>query len=512
MDIIKAFQKNEIGINITIQGTYEEPLFRASDIGTVLEISNIRQSIHDFDNTEKHGVSTTDIIGRDQETTFLTEKGLYKVLFKSRKPIAKKFTDWVCEVIKEIRINGKYDLENQLKVKNQEMQKILDGNVVDINYYAGKPVVYLIDMKEIVDGEKLYRIGNTGDILERFRVHSLNLKDIKNDIIFKNCWDFLDISVAVEVETKVKRHIKGENIAYKYRNSSTEIFKTDKIGIIENLIDKWAEECSEKYINKCKEQSDRISIEKMNIEIEYMKQLNSLIEKGVNINELLLKNRPQEPVQKIITKKEIIPKLSVPDGIKCQRCSNVRLPVVFDINEQTLQHHIQCNVCRKEISDKNMENVKEEYKKHQEKQKEIVAKRQKILDQEIVCKCPRANCQSKSPKEFGINRSNNNLYKVCRKCRGEDGLDLNVYDPYNPECTKCCHNFNLNPETYFKQCETCRKKWRDNFEMSPEEHEKKLLNKKEYYSKNKETIRKDQKEYYNNHSKEIIQKKKTLET
>jgi prophage antirepressor-like protein len=57
MDIIKAFQKNEIGINITIQGTLEEPLFRASDIAIVLEMGNIRTSIQDFDETEKYGVS-----------------------------------------------------------------------------------------------------------------------------------------------------------------------------------------------------------------------------------------------------------------------------------------------------------------------------------------------------------------------------------------------------------------------------------------------------------------------
>ena len=127
MDIIKAFENNEATMHITIRGTHEEPLFRASDIGEVLEMTNIRQSIQDFDNTEKHGVSITDIIGREQETTFLTEKGLYKLLFKSRKPIAKQFTDWVCEVIKEIRLNGKYQLEKQVT----EVTKQLEGTIKD---------------------------------------------------------------------------------------------------------------------------------------------------------------------------------------------------------------------------------------------------------------------------------------------------------------------------------------------------------------------------------------------
>lgn len=42
-----------------------------------------------------------------QDVTFLTEKGLYKILFKSRKPIAEKFQNWVCDVVKELCISDK---------------------------------------------------------------------------------------------------------------------------------------------------------------------------------------------------------------------------------------------------------------------------------------------------------------------------------------------------------------------------------------------------------------------
>lgn len=75
MDIIRAFQNNNLTHHVTIRGTHEDPLFRASDVGEVLEITHIRTSIQDFDQTEKHGVRIMDIIGREQETTFLTEKG-----------------------------------------------------------------------------------------------------------------------------------------------------------------------------------------------------------------------------------------------------------------------------------------------------------------------------------------------------------------------------------------------------------------------------------------------------
>jgi hypothetical protein len=53
MEIIRAFENNNLSIQITILGTYEDPLFRASNIGEVLEINQIRHSIQDFDDTEK---------------------------------------------------------------------------------------------------------------------------------------------------------------------------------------------------------------------------------------------------------------------------------------------------------------------------------------------------------------------------------------------------------------------------------------------------------------------------
>ena len=112
MDIVKAFNSNELHTEIIIKGDVENPLFRASDIGIVLDISTIRSVIRDFNETEKV-VLSMHTLGGLQDVTFLTEKGLYKVLFKSRKPIAEKFQDWVCEVIKEIRITGEYKLNKQ---------------------------------------------------------------------------------------------------------------------------------------------------------------------------------------------------------------------------------------------------------------------------------------------------------------------------------------------------------------------------------------------------------------
>ena len=42
MDIIKAFKLNEQEIKVNIQGTQDEPLFQANQIGKILDIKKIR--------------------------------------------------------------------------------------------------------------------------------------------------------------------------------------------------------------------------------------------------------------------------------------------------------------------------------------------------------------------------------------------------------------------------------------------------------------------------------------
>lgn len=190
MDIVKAFNTNDLHTEVVIKGTKTDPLFRASDIGIILEINNIRMSIIDFDESEKRAVSSTDSTGRMQEVTFLTEKGLYKVLFRSRKPIAQKFQNWVCEVIKEIRLNGLYELQKELEqtknemsaietTKNKEMeeklikQKELDNEKFLLKQFnnAGN-IVYIIKVKTFENGSYVVKIGESRiGIMGRYNEH-----------------------------------------------------------------------------------------------------------------------------------------------------------------------------------------------------------------------------------------------------------------------------------------------------------------------------------------------------
>ena len=182
MEIIKAFNSNNLHTEIVIKGTISEPLFRASDIGEILEMGNIRTSIQQFDETERH-VHTMDTSTGPKQVTFLTEKGLYKVLFKSRKPIAEKFQNWVCEVVKEIRLNGVYDLQKQLlQVEHQkekeyevklEKQKVLEREKVILKEYATiGSIIYIIKVKSFENGQYIIKIGESRrGIKDRYNEH-----------------------------------------------------------------------------------------------------------------------------------------------------------------------------------------------------------------------------------------------------------------------------------------------------------------------------------------------------
>ena len=182
MEIVKAFNSNNLHTEIIIKGTVNEPLFRASDVGNVLEMGNIRTSINDFNDSEKV-VHTMDTLGGSQQVTFLTEKGLYKVLFKSRKPIAEKFQNWVCEVVKEIRLNGVYDLQKQLlqvedqKAKEYELklekQKVLEREKILFKEYATiGSIVYIIKVKTFENKQYIIKLGESRrGVKDRYNEH-----------------------------------------------------------------------------------------------------------------------------------------------------------------------------------------------------------------------------------------------------------------------------------------------------------------------------------------------------
>ena len=94
MDITKQFTTNKAHTNVIVQETTDGLLFRASDIGKALEMENIATLLQNLDDTDK-------------KETFLTEKGVYKMIVESKSPVAEQLRIWVSDTINDIRVKGK---------------------------------------------------------------------------------------------------------------------------------------------------------------------------------------------------------------------------------------------------------------------------------------------------------------------------------------------------------------------------------------------------------------------
>jgi len=87
----------------------ENPWFIGNEACRALGIVNSRDAIARLSPHQKDDVGITDAIGRMQKTNIVSEGGLYKLAFQSRKPEAQAFTDLVVdEILPSIRKTGGY--------------------------------------------------------------------------------------------------------------------------------------------------------------------------------------------------------------------------------------------------------------------------------------------------------------------------------------------------------------------------------------------------------------------
>ena len=94
-------------------GTAEKPEWIAVDLCNIFGIRNVSDTLAKFSEDEK-GVAIIDTLGGEQSLLTLTEPGLYRLIFKSRKDIAKRFQRWVFhEVLPQIRKTGSYSIQQE---------------------------------------------------------------------------------------------------------------------------------------------------------------------------------------------------------------------------------------------------------------------------------------------------------------------------------------------------------------------------------------------------------------
>lgn len=112
---LQHFDNFDLETQIRVLIQEEQPWFIVKDICQYLGIVNSRDAITSLDEDEKtnftsSNVGISDIRLPNRGLQAVSESGLYALIFKSKKPEAKKFRKWVTsEVLPAIRQTGKYD-------------------------------------------------------------------------------------------------------------------------------------------------------------------------------------------------------------------------------------------------------------------------------------------------------------------------------------------------------------------------------------------------------------------
>lgn len=127
--------------DVRVQVIEVQPWFCLIDVCAVLDIQNVSQLKKQLD--EKGVCKTyTPTNGGKQQVTFVNEPNLYRVIFRSNKPEAKQFQDWVFnEVLPTIRKTGSYSLPKPVE-KRDYMTNNDMLNIKRLIYSLSNGVVY----------------------------------------------------------------------------------------------------------------------------------------------------------------------------------------------------------------------------------------------------------------------------------------------------------------------------------------------------------------------------------
>jgi prophage antirepressor-like protein len=191
--IVKAFENNPISILHEDIHNKKVYYFKASDVGNALGIVNIRTTIQNYEDDDERVVRKVyDPHGTLQDTIFLTSQGVYRLLYSSKKEIAKKFRKWAGNILDDIIFNESEELKKQLeeqKLMLEEKELQLQEKELELIKYKEK--VY----EEIEKTGHIYviktdggtKVGKTKDAVKK-RIKGLqtgNMNDIQVLLDFK---------------------------------------------------------------------------------------------------------------------------------------------------------------------------------------------------------------------------------------------------------------------------------------------------------------------------------------
>jgi hypothetical protein len=155
------------------------------------------------------------VANKNYKTTYLTYKGLLRVLFVSRSGIAEQFQDWAEDKLFTIQMGSKEEKvklgTNILNISTKTYKAVFDS-------YASKfPSIYLLSLgkvgvlrntfgiaEDINDDSVVYKYGFTDDLSRRIGEHEYNYGKLPNVTMKLSTFHIIDVKYTSEAEKEIR--------------------------------------------------------------------------------------------------------------------------------------------------------------------------------------------------------------------------------------------------------------------------------------------------------------------
>ena len=251
----------------TLDGIY----FYGKDVEKILELKCITDTLHEPTSNYKINIHYKKFIRDETEsyplsnkktnkhTTYLTYKGLVRMLITRRHPIADKFQDWCFKTLFTLQMGSHED-------KKTLASKLLGCDVNNVKTFLSTgvqeySVLYLIcigkvkDLSSQIEGlqdknkeDYVFKYGYTSDLNQRIQAHKQTFNKFKNSNVTLVTHIPIDEQYLSEAEVELKHSFKSfdyiiENSIYKelvvFDERKLPLFKK----IFKTICDKYAGNC-----------------------------------------------------------------------------------------------------------------------------------------------------------------------------------------------------------------------------------------------------------------------------
>ena len=367
---------------------------------------------------------------------------------------------------------------------------VLNKYDFDVNLYKNIEVLYLICVKN-----DIYKFGITQNIIKRLKTHKDNFD---YEYVLK-CWKSINRTVGKKIEDCIKLYIRHSKIDYKL-NNETELFKTDNINLVIQVINKYFEKYTKDYTNQFK----NAEIEQQN---ELAKNKAELFKNKLELFKLMKdfecdKNTVYKILDESIkVKSDSIKSADHDNNDKLENCSDIDSKCESDKHSDVCESDEHSEICDSDNDsifddfDKSKNNINV-VDHNKEAEKEQSQEEKDFNMQTDLRKCQRCKGPH-TEEEFGLNKKKK-PYKNCFPCREKQIVsDLKRQDdPKRIESKKegLKKYWDLNRNIINEQKkEEYKKVHPPKVRQTVEERQAK---EKEYYAKNKDKILEYKKKFY----------------